>query len=484
MRALIIATGYKSTLASLLNKRPTPLLCVVAKPIIFHILDLLSSFKIKQCDLILSYYPHMIEEKVGSGQRWGLDIRYHLVRDPDQPCAILKAIAKKYGDENILLACGDQLPIIHSLAAAVLPTWPLIWLYPDGRWSGWGVVPASLLRTLNNADPLTKIPELLTPQGKSIYTLSCIETDSFFDLKASNMRFLDDKYSMGLFPATAHCRGEKLWISQGALIHPSATLEAPAFIGRNTQIKANAHIGPYAVIEQNCVIDSRSRVSNALVLQRSYVGEDLKVEDSIVDHNLLINLSLKAEVVIRDDFILCELSPPSLLKWPLELLERGIAVLLFVLLFPLYLYMKLRHKEVKTPRLALPAKSNPLEWQFFDMRLFENASIDLSKSHGQGLQKLPTLLNIIRGEMHFMGVAPRTAEEVLNLPPEWKKLYLQSKVGLITLANVDSGSAPNEDEGYAAEVYYTVTMSFLSDIRLLCRWLKKQISGRNHPHEK
>src|SRR5688572_28197316 len=99
MRAVIIATGYKPGFSSLLHYRPSPLLHVADKPILFHILDFLAELKIKQCDISLSHLPYMIEESLQDGSRWGLTITYHLSRNPYTPFQILQPATHNWGDE-------------------------------------------------------------------------------------------------------------------------------------------------------------------------------------------------------------------------------------------------------------------------------------------------------------------------------------------------------------------------------------------------
>ena len=88
-------------------------------------------------------------------------------------------------------------------------------------------------------------------------------------------------------------------------------------------------------------------------------------------------------------------------------------------------------------------------------------------------KRIRTLINIIKGDVHFVGVTARSIEDARKLPPDWQKLYLKSKVGLITLADLDYGMYPTGDELYAAETYYAIHMNMWFDIKLCFRWLKK-----------
>ena len=71
-------------------------------------------------------------------------------------------------------------------------------------------------------------------------------------------------------------------------------------------------------MENNCIVDAGSLIQDSIIFQKSYIGEALGIKDSIVDRNLLINLTHGTSIHIEDDFILSELSPPSFAHYPFE----------------------------------------------------------------------------------------------------------------------------------------------------------------------
>ena len=235
-----------------------------------------------------------------------------------------------------------------------------------------------------------------------------------------------------------------VWISRAVSLHPTAQIFPPVFIGRDCQIKRGSIIGPNAIIENNCIIDSRSVIQDTIICQRSYVGEGLEIHNSIVDRNMLINLSLQTNITIQDNFILSELSPPRFHHYPAKLLERLFACLAFLIFLPFFIYLKSTNHIRRDPKIRLPASNEAHSWTSFDWLTFEPKSKSKKQTAFQKFfERLPALLNIITGEAHFVGVAPRTIPEVEKLPPDWQKLYLKSKVGLITLSSLDNDPKRN-----------------------------------------
>jgi lipopolysaccharide/colanic/teichoic acid biosynthesis glycosyltransferase len=85
---------------------------------------------------------------------------------------------------------------------------------------------------------------------------------------------------------------------------------------------------------------------------------------------------------------------------------------------------------------------------------------------------LPGLVNIVRGEMSFAGVRPRSPEEVEQLSPEWRSFFLCCKAGLITEEASRSAGPHSDDERYAAEAYYAAAGDWRYDLRLVGRYLR------------
>src|SRR5438876_106153 len=114
----------------------------------------------------------------------------------------------------------------------------------------------------------------------------------------------------------------------------------------------------------------------------------------------------------------------------------------------------------------------------FDLWSFEPRPSPTTSARGSsriGLRHLlfhflPGLVNIARGEMRFVGLEPRSPQEVKTMSDDWRGLYLRSKAGVITEASVFHGPDATGDDLYAAEVVYSVTSGVRHDAALLLRY--------------
>lgn len=468
MRAIIKATGFVDSMLPLINYRPTPLLNITDKPILFYILEYLVRHGIKKCEIFLCHLPKMIEDTVGNGERWGLSIEYHLVRSQHHLFNLLTPLSRGWDDDKLLLARGDMLP--HFAGDLALDSTALYYMQ-DKTWSGWGVIPCTSLANIPRETAYFDFPDHLKSHLPHFDAHPFLSTRSYKELLDSNIKMISQNTKEHLMPTTAHKVEPGIWISRSVQIHPTAKIQAPIFIGENTQIRENVEIGPHAVIEKNCIIDKGSAVKSSLICKRSYVGESVHLDNCIVYRNILINMDIDTHVEINDDFILSGIAPFTFHQTIAYAFARIAALFLMVLLSPfiflLWAFCKFKLKEV----VKLPASFTPYRWQTFNWVLLERRDGKPLNAFLHYIRGLPNFWNIVKGNVHFVGLMPRTPDEVNALPPDWRKLYLQSKVGIFTLSDVEHGKKPTDDELYASETYYASSMRPRNDLMIMLKSL-------------
>jgi hypothetical protein len=475
MRAILIATGFSEQMNALVRYRPTCLLNVADKPMIIYIIEFLFKEGIRHFDIILNHLPTTIEERLQDGKRWGISITYHLARDAHYPFAPMIPGIGTWEEERIILGNGDSLPTFKkNIFLQSNSPFHHFFYYPSKEWSGWALLTTSFLKTLNKNTTFEELPNLCKSEIK-ITVPPFLSTQSYQDLKASNLRIFSKICHLSTFSLTAHRVAPGIWISRNVSLHPHAKLKPPLFIGTHCQIASGVHLGPNTVIENNCMIGSDSKIENSIICQRSYVGENLEINDSIVDRNLLINLSYNTSIHIRDDFILSELSSISFLYYSLKFFSRLMAVFLLVLFSPIYLYLRITCRLIKVSMIGLPSDEDSAHWKSFNWLSFGPKNCKSLNAFQNYFKRLPLLINIIRGEASFVGVVPRSIKDVKKLPIDWQKLYLNSKVGLITLFDLNHGPYQTEDDLYAAETVYSTQMSPWFDFKVFFKWLKFKI---------
>jgi NDP-sugar pyrophosphorylase family protein len=494
MRAIIIATGRNADLHSLNERYPTPMLPLADKPFIQHIVETLVDRGVTEFDFVLNHLPEKIEHLLGNGARWGSQFRFHLARDASRPYGALKAISATGAAESILLAHADRLPQlpesldVHKEQSAVFCC--LHGTSASYEWTGWAWLSKEFIATLPGDPDQAAFESHLMSAALRESTLvevpRALSIRSYKELLAAHSAVLTKEFT-GLMLA-GHEAEPGIWIARNVSLHPTAELIAPVYIGENCRIGMATQLGPNAVVGHNCVLDVRCTAANSVIFSGSYVGEALELEDVIIDKNLLVNARLGAVVSITDDFILGSLAGKQIRAGVSRLVSRTAAVVLLAVTWPILLltalYLKLARPGpvlVKREYVKLPAPDSEAQWRTFQLWSFQAAPAQNSRLSGLFLRFLPALINVAKGELRFVGVAPRGKKEVSHLSRDWQTLYLRSKAGIVTEAEILYGDRPDEDELYSAEAFYSAAAGMRHDARLLLSYFGHLLKSHSIP---
>jgi hypothetical protein len=91
-----------------------------------------------------------------------------------------------------------------------------------------------------------------------------------------------------------------VWIDDGARVHRSARIVAPAYIGRGTGVRASALITRFSNLERRCLVDYGTAIEDSSVLPYTHVGRGLNMAHAVVEGSRLVNLSRNVALTIRD----------------------------------------------------------------------------------------------------------------------------------------------------------------------------------------
>ena len=128
MKAVVMAGGEGSRLRPLTIGRPKPMVPIVDKPVLGHILELLKYHGITEVVITLQYLPSVIQDFYGDGSALGLNITYVVEEMPLGTAGGVKNAAAHL-DDTFLVVSGDaltdfnlQAAVQHHLTAGALAT--------------------------------------------------------------------------------------------------------------------------------------------------------------------------------------------------------------------------------------------------------------------------------------------------------------------------------------------------------------------------
>jgi lipopolysaccharide/colanic/teichoic acid biosynthesis glycosyltransferase/carbonic anhydrase/acetyltransferase-like protein (isoleucine patch superfamily) len=502
MRAFLVSTQEWPE-KHLERREQTPsLLPLMDRPFIQHVLEQLVLQGFKLFDIVLCNYPESYKSLLMDGSRWGASCRYHLVKDPEKPYRPLQLLNLPENDP-ILLVHTNRL-VLTNVARHFRPEgglFPILYEYiPDTEsssfWTGWGWIPFLCRQNIPNHADETDLYRFLTAYGNGqcqrIPVSKPMNVLSHAALLDGHRAVLSKEVSSLLLTGKEIEPG--IWLSRNIRLHPHARLIPPVYIGKNCSISKGVHIGPYVTVGSDCVIDQKTTIANSIVFKGSYVGEALEISNSLVNKNLLVNVRLGSEIVVREDFIIGRMSRSFGPRWWRTILTRSAAIVPLLIAWPVLLitaiYLKCTRKGpvwLKNQVLQLPAEPEEHLWKTFNLYSFLSEDAPAARTFQPCLsfsrtsmitvgwadvflRFLPALISVASGKLSFTGVNPLTVEMVRSMPNDWRMLYLKAKPGIVTEALVNFGPSPSPEECYSAEAFYSVSSSLWYDLKLLFKY--------------
>lgn len=256
------------------------------RPLLYRQMETLAGLGCNEVEVFASQGLEDIRKLLGSGDRWGLRVAIHAVRD-------FADARRRIGhsplgaDEGVWLARAD-----HWLPATALQGAPenAAWFSPESegrlRWAGWACVTgrqrAALLATMG---PDELCPENL-PQG-----MSRIGTTTAFRFDAGPAALDAQRRWLARTPDRFELLPEALpgiRVAPSARVADGVRLIAPVEVGENTRIAAGSRLGPNVVVGEGSRIEGETVIRDTLIADGVHIQGPAEVRQAIVTpHGLL-----------------------------------------------------------------------------------------------------------------------------------------------------------------------------------------------------
>lgn len=99
-----------------------------------------------------------------------------------------------------------------------------------------------------------------------------------------------------------------------------------------------------------------------------------------------------------------------------------------------------------------------------------------------GLDELPQLWNVMRGEMSIVGPRPLLPRDLTNIPPDAGKLRETVRPGITGWVQVNGRNSIPWDRKFALDDWYVQNQSFGLDFRIVLRTFNAVVPRRFRPH--
>lgn len=486
MIGVIVLPGLSPRMHGLDAHRSLALLPLGDRPVLQHIIESLVTQGITTIELIVSHVPEKVEALFGNGDRWGCVLRYHLAAQPERPYRSLKIISALKSEPWVLVH-AERYPCV-SFGPAPSDK-PVLFCGPPGegetsakRWGGTALFPAKVVEeafaSCTPEELQQHFDQMAAKEPESVVT-----TDDWIDastpahLLESQTRLLSGK--LGNLMISGNERQPGIWLSRNVAIHPSVQLVAPLYVGPNCRLNSGVRVGPNTVISGDCIIDTNTTIEDSLVIEGSYVGEALELNEAVVAHNLLVNIRLDASARMSENFLLGSVERPRRQTWLGYLVQSTLALCLMILFLPvtflsLLAFSLVRHMSYTPVRMVrLPVDAHAPRLRSYSLLGLGAGAWKVHQSAGWESflrQFLPGLFAVFCGRLNLVGLPPRTEAEIEALPEEWQALYLKGKAGLITEASSALTESGDEMQLYLMDAYYSVRNNWSHDLGLALKY--------------
>ncbi len=369
MKAIIMAGGAGARLRPLTIKRPKPMVTIVNKPIISHLVDLLKRHGITEIIITVQYLADIIQNYLGNGANFGLDIVYSIEETPLGTAGSVKNV-QSWLDDTFLVISGDavtnfDLTKIIQYHQTYQATATLA-LYKMADPLDYGVV------TLNQQGHVSRFQEkpsrgavMSDYVNTGIYVLEpkvldCLEPHMPFDFANDLFPLLQTRghtlhgyiaegYWCDVGNVAQYMRanadalegqiaglelgnylGKGIWTGQDVEISPEAKLEGPIYLGNAVQIKEGVTIHGPTVIRDYTVVDQQAQIARSILWRNCYVGKGTQISGAVVTRqcSLKNNVTVFEGSVVGDGTIVGEsaIIHANVKIWPNKEVEPGATV--------------------------------------------------------------------------------------------------------------------------------------------------------------
>jgi mannose-1-phosphate guanylyltransferase len=116
MKAMLLAAGLGTRLRPLTYELPKPMVPILGRPVMEHILRLMARHGFDDVIANLHYFPDLIRDRFGDGSAYGVRLVYSYEPELMGTAGGVRNVRDHFGDETFLIISGDALTDIDLTA--------------------------------------------------------------------------------------------------------------------------------------------------------------------------------------------------------------------------------------------------------------------------------------------------------------------------------------------------------------------------------
>jgi mannose-1-phosphate guanylyltransferase/phosphomannomutase len=366
MKGVVMAGGEGTRLRPLTSNQPKPMVPIVGKPCMEHILELLRGHGIDDVIVTLAFLPQAIRGYFGDGEALGMHVEYSVEDAPMGTAGSVRMASGKL-DETFLVISGDalcdfdltQLVDFHRERGASVtiglksvpnplefgivvtdaegrverflekPSWSQV--FSDTINTGVYVIEPEVLRHVPTDRPYDFSKELfplLLEMGRPIYghVLEGYWQDigNLDQYRQANFDALDELVRLEI--PGIRLRGN-IWVGEGVDVDDLDAIEGPAFVGNYSRIGTDATVGAHSVLNASVTLRERARTTRSVIDASTHIGSSALIEGAVIGRSCDIRSHVRIHegVAIGDEVTIGSESVvmPGVRIYPYKEIESG-----------------------------------------------------------------------------------------------------------------------------------------------------------------
>ena len=345
MKAIILVGGEGLRLRPLTCNMPKPMVPIVNRPFLEHMVEHLKRHHIDEIILAICYLPDRIQSHFGDGSSFGVKLSYAVEQTPLGTGGAVKN-SERFLNDTFLVFNGDIFSDLNltdmvkfhrahkakatiSLTPVEDPTaYGVVELDSRNRVKGFVEKPGrdKVTSNLINAGIYVMEPELLELIPSGVHSM--LERGLFPDLVKrsipfygyqSNAYWLDTgkpsdylklHHDLLMGKASSSFPGKQMvgnvWTEEGCMIHPSVKLTGPIVMGKDCIIEERVEISGPSVLGSGCVAGQGSVIDEAVLWQNVKLGKNVTVKNSVIGNDTIVreNTLITDGSIVSDNVII------------------------------------------------------------------------------------------------------------------------------------------------------------------------------------
>ncbi len=367
MKAVVMAGGEGTRLRPITANQPKPLLPVVNRPIMEHVLRLLRRHGFVDTVVTVQFLASLIRNYFGDGDELGMRLRYATEEKPLGTAGSVKNAESELHDGRFLVISGDALTDVDLTAMAQFhvenkalvtvalksvpnplefgivitsdggrierflekPTWGQV--FSDTVNTGIYMMEPEIFQHVAPGESVDWAHDVFPALLKKGAPLFGYVTDAYWEDVGTLESLIQVQADVLNRQVDVEIDGFEMmpgvWLCEGAEVDPEAVLKGPLFVGDYAKVEAGAELREYTVLGSNVVVKHNAFLHRAVVHDNVFIGPQVNLRGCIIGKNTDIMRAARIEegAVVGDECVVEEEAYISsgVRVYPFKTIEAG-----------------------------------------------------------------------------------------------------------------------------------------------------------------